>query len=66
MDFSPLTNSNISGGSNLEKWREITRQELSVYKGMCVILFNVFKHLLLRKTDLLKACRKSKFLEKKL
>ena len=66
MDFSPLTNSNISGGSNLEKWREITREELSVYKGLCVLLFHVFKHLLLRKTDVLKTCQKSKFLGKKL
>ena len=33
---------------------------------MCVLLFDVFKHLLLRKTDVLKACRKSKFLGKKI
>ena len=33
---------------------------------MCVILFDVFKHLLLRKTDVLKTCRKSKFLGKKI
>ena len=32
---------------------------------MCVLLFDVFKHLLLRKTDVFKTCRKSKFLEKK-
>ena len=32
---------------------------------MCVLLFDVFKHLLLRKTDVLKTCRKSKFLGKK-
>ena len=31
---------------------------------MCVLLFDVFKHLLLRKTDVLKTCRKSKFLGK--
>ena len=31
---------------------------------MCVILFDVFKHLLLRKTDVLKTCPKSKFLGK--
>ena len=33
---------------------------------MCVLLFDLFKHLLLRKTDVLKACRKSKFLGKKI
>ena len=33
---------------------------------MCVLLFDVFKHLLLRKTDVLKTCWKSKFLEKKI
>ena len=33
---------------------------------MCVLLFDVFKHLPLRKTDVLKTCRKSKFLEKKI
>ena len=32
---------------------------------MCVLLFDVFKHLLLRKTDVLKTCRKLTFLEKK-
>ena len=32
---------------------------------MCVLLFDVFKHLLLRKTDVLKTFRESKFLEKK-
>ena len=32
---------------------------------MCVLLFDVFEHLLLRKTDVLKTCRKSKFLQKK-
>ena len=31
---------------------------------MFVILFDVFKHLLLRKTDVLKTCRKDKFLGK--
>ena len=33
---------------------------------MCVLLFDVFKHLLLRKTDVFKTCRKSKFLGKKI
>ena len=33
---------------------------------MCVLLFDVFKHLLLRKTDVLKTCWKSKFLGKKI
>ena len=33
---------------------------------MCVLLFDVFKHLLLRKTDVLKTCWKSKFLRKKI
>ena len=33
---------------------------------MCVLLFDVFKHLLLRKADVLKACRKSKFPGKKI
>ena len=33
---------------------------------MCVLLFDVFKHLLLRKTDVLKTFRKSKFLGKKI
>ena len=33
---------------------------------MRVLLFDVFKHLLLRKTDALKTCRKSKFLGKKI
>ena len=33
---------------------------------MWALLFHVFKHLLLRKTDVLKTCRKSKFLEKKI
>ena len=32
---------------------------------MCVLLFDVFKHLLLRKTDVLKTYGKSKFLGKK-
>ena len=34
-------------------------------KGMRVLLFDSFKHLLLRKTDFLKICPKSKFLGKK-
>ena len=33
---------------------------------MHVLLFDVFKHLLLRKTDVLKTCRKIKFLGKKI
>ena len=33
---------------------------------MCVLLFDVFKHLPLRKTDVLKTCRKSKILGKKI
>ena len=33
---------------------------------MCVLLFDVFKYLLLRKTDVLKTCLKSKFLGKKI
>ena len=31
---------------------------------MCALLFDVFKHLLLRKTENLKTCQKSKFLGK--
>ena len=37
-----------------------------INKGMCVLLFDVFKHLLLRKADVLKTCQKSKFLGKKI
>ena len=37
-----------------------------INKGIYVLLFDVFKHLLLRKTDVLKTCRKSKFLGKKI
>ena len=33
---------------------------------MRVLLFDVFKDLLLKKTDVLKTCRKSKFLGKKI
>ena len=33
---------------------------------MRALLFDAFKHLLLRKTDVLKPCRKSKFLGKKI
>ena len=33
---------------------------------MHIILFDVFKHLLLRKTNILKTGQKSKFLEKKI
>ena len=35
-------------------------------KGMCVPLFDVLKHFLLGKTDVLKTYQKSKFLEKKI
>ena len=38
-----------------------------INKGiMWVPLLDVFKHLLLRKTDVLRTCRKSKFLGKKI
>ena len=33
---------------------------------MCVCLYDAFNHLLLRKTDVLKICWKSKFLGKKI
>ena len=33
---------------------------------MCVLLFDVFKHLLMRKTDVLKICQRCKFLGKKI
>ena len=33
---------------------------------MCFLLFDVFKHLLLRKTNVLKTCGKGKFLGKKI
>ena len=33
---------------------------------MCVLLFDVLKHLLLRKTDVLKTYRKSRFLGKEI
>ena len=33
---------------------------------MCLLLFDVFKHLHLRKTDVFKTCRKSTFLGKKI
>ena len=33
---------------------------------MCVLLFDVFKNLLLRTADILKTCGKSKFLGKKI
>ena len=35
-------------------------------KEMCVLLFDVFKHLLLTKTDVLKTCWKKKFFVKKI
>ena len=37
-----------------------------INKGMCVLLFGVFKHLLLRKIDVLKTGRNSTFLGKKI
>ena len=37
-----------------------------INKGMYVLLFDVFKHLLSRKTDVLKTCRKSKFIDRKI
>ena len=37
-----------------------------INKGMRVLLFDVFKHLLLRKNDVFKTCRKSKSLGKKI
>ena len=37
-----------------------------INKGMCILLFDVFKHLLLKKTDVLKTCRKTKFIGKKI
>ena len=37
-----------------------------INKGMCALLFDVFKHLLLRKTDVLKNCQKTEFLRKKM
>ena len=33
---------------------------------MCLPLVDIFKHLLVRKTDVLKTCRKCKFLGKKI
>ena len=33
---------------------------------MCVLLFDVFKRLLLKKADVLKSCQKSNFLGKKI
>ena len=36
-----------------------------INKGICVLLFDVFKHLLLRKNDALKTCRKNTFLGKR-
>ena len=37
-----------------------------INKGMRALLFDVFIHLLLRKTDVLKICPKSKFIGKKI
>ena len=37
-----------------------------INQGMFVLLLGVFKHLLLRETDVLKTCRRSKFLGKKI
>ena len=47
---------------------EVTFKERNwlINKGVCVLLFDVFKYLLLRKTDVLKTCPKSKFLGKKI
>ena len=42
--------------------RSIKETNCLINKGMYVLLFDVFKHLLLRKTDILKICGKSKFL----
>ena len=39
---------------------------LIINKGMRVLLFDVFKHFLLIKSDALKSCRKGKFLGKKI
>ena len=40
---------------------EVTFKERNwlINKGVCVLLFDVFKYLLLRKTDVLKTCQKS-------
>ena len=45
---------------------QLKKQNWLINKGMCVLLFDVFKHLLLRKTGVLKTCRKGKFLRKKI
>ena len=37
-----------------------------INKGMCVILSAAFKHVLLKKNNVLKTCRNSKFLGKKI
>ena len=47
-------------------FRSIKETNWLINKGMCVLLFDAFKHLLLRKTDVLKTCCKSKFLGKKI
>ena len=44
----------------------IKETNLLINTEICVLLLDVFKHLLLRKTDVLKTCRKSKFLRKKI
>ena len=43
--------------------RSIKETNCLINKGMYVLLFDVFKHLLLRKTDILKTYRKRKFEE---
>ena len=42
----------------------IKETNLLINTEICVLLLDVFKHLLLRKTDVLKTCRKSNFLRK--
>ena len=46
--------------------KEIKEINWLINAGMCVLLFDVFKHLLLRKNDILKTCQESKFLLKKI
>ena len=57
---------NLSMLENIWCDRSIRETSWLLNEGMCVLLFDVFKHLLLRKTDVLKTCRKSKFLGKKI
>ena len=53
---------------NRHIFRSIKETNWLINKGMCVLnlLSDVFKHLLLRKTDVLKTCRKSKFVGEKI